>query len=186
MDTGTLFTQTIAFATLLGNAVFLGLFALYFVARPLFALIKKKGSDYALLCGFLIATASTVGSLLYSEVVGYPACILCWTQRIFMYPLLFLFGLALYRRDRGIIPYALLLASLGAIVASYQWVKDMLAVYTHVSIPCPAVTALPSCDKIYVLEHGYITIPMFALNAFLYIVTVCIFALIENKKSVAE
>ncbi|OGZ04723.1 MAG: hypothetical protein A2845_05420 [Candidatus Lloydbacteria bacterium RIFCSPHIGHO2_01_FULL_49_22] len=123
----------------------------------------------ALCLGLLVSAASTIGSLLYSEVVGFPACILCWTQRIFMYPLMFLFALALVRKEKHIIPYAFMLSVIGALVAAYQWVKDMLLVYSHVTIPCPAVTSLPSCDKIYVLEYGYITIPMFSLNAFVLI-----------------
>lgn len=148
---------------------------LYFLARPLFERIMKYLSDYALLLGLFLSASSTIGSIVYSEVVGFPACILCWIQRIFMYPMMFLFGLAWFRRDKNIIPYALLLTILGGAVALYQWVKDMLSLYSTVNIPCPAVSLLPSCDKIYVLEYGYITIPMIALNAFI-LITIIMYA----------
>ncbi len=181
MEFGTLFTKALAIFTLLGNAFFIGILILHVVAKPLFRRIMRFLADHALLLGFAIATAATVGSLLYSEVVGYPACILCWIQRIFMYPLPLLFGLALWRKEKIIIPYALLLALMGGAVALYQWVKDMLATYSSVTIPCPAVSALPSCDRIYVLEFHYITIPMIALNAFLLLAVVC-YAQIRSKK----
>ncbi len=117
--------------------------------------------------GLFLSGASTIGSLIYSEVVGFPACILCWIQRIFMYPQMFVFGLAVWRRERSIAPYMLTLSLIGAAVALYQWVKDMFLVYSHTTLPCIEVAGLPSCDKIYVLELGYITIPMIALNAFI-------------------
>jgi hypothetical protein len=47
-------------------------------------------------------------------------------------------------------------------------------------MPCPAVSALPSCDRIYVLEFGYITIPMIALNAFVLLVIV-LYAALRQK-----
>jgi disulfide bond formation protein DsbB len=88
--------------------------------------------------------------------------------------------MALWRKDRSIIPYALMLALLGGVVALYQWVKDMLALYTDISLACPATPGLPSCDKIFVLEFGYITIPMIALNAFLLLIVV-LYAAIRSK-----
>lgn len=164
-----MFTKALALLTLLGN-IFTAVFFLSFIlAKPSFRLLQRFLGDHVLAIGFFLSAASTMGSLVYSEVVGFPACILCWIQRIFMYPMLFLFGFAWWRKDRSIIPYTLLLSLLGAAVALYQWMKDMLALYGNIVIPCPAVTALPSCDKIYVLEYGYITIPMIALNAFLLI-----------------
>ncbi len=172
MEFAALFTNILSAVTLLGNASTLLLLLAFVIARPTYEKLMSAFSRAALLLGFFFASASTIGSILYSEIVGFPACILCWIQRLFMYPQAFLFGLALVRRDRGIFPYAMLLTLLGAAVALYQWVKDMLALYSNVSIPCPAVSALPSCDKIYVLEYGYITIPMIALNAFILIAIV--------------
>ena len=139
-------------------------------------------AKWGLELGFAISFASTVGSLIYSEVAGFAACILCWIQRIFMYPLPFLFGLALWKKDKGVAPYALLLALVGGAVALYQWVKDMLALYGNVSLACPEVAGLPSCAKIYVLEYGYITIPMIALNAFIWLALIT-FAALRRARS---
>lgn len=172
MEFSILFTKTLGIFTLLGNVALVLLLVVHVAAKPLFKKITEWVGEHVLLLGFLLSAGATVGSLVYSEVVGYPACILCWIQRIFMYPLPFLFGLALVRRDRSVVPYALLLAVTGGIVAAYQWTKDMLALYSNVTVPCPAVSDLPSCDRIYVLEFGYITIAMIALNAFLLIAAV--------------
>ena len=175
MDIGFLFTKVLAIVTLFGNAFILALFLAFFIARPMYEFIMRQMGRHALMLGFLLSLSGTVGSIVYSQVLGFPACILCWIQRLCMYPLLFVFGFALFRREnkeKYIMPSAMLLSLLGGAVALYQWVKDMLALYGGLTIPCPAVSALPSCDKIYVLEYGYITIPMIALNAFILIALV--------------
>ena len=172
MEIGYLFTKILAFATLGGNLALLGLGAFFVVRRSIFERVIAWLGERAIAIGLFLSTASTVGSLVYSEIVGYPACILCWVQRIFMYPQMFLFGLALWRKERMIAPYMLVLSLIGALVALYQWVKDMLLIYAHTTAPCPAVAGLPSCDRIYVLELGYITIPMIALNMFVWLVIV--------------
>jgi len=172
MDIGLLFTKTLALATLGGNLVTLGLLLFFLIRRSIFDQIMEWLGERALGIGLFISTGATLGSLVYSEVVGYPACILCWIQRIFIYPQMFLFGLGLWRKERTVIPYMLLLSLIGGAVALYQWVKDMLLIHSNISVPCPAVTGLPSCDKIYVLEMGYITIPMIALNAFILLAIV--------------
>ena len=97
--------------------------------------------------------------------------------------MMFLFALAWWKRDRSIIPYTLMLSIVGGLVALYQWAKDMLALYTHYSLACPVVPGVPSCDRIYVLEFGYITIPMFALNIFILIAMVMYASLRLNKET---
>ena len=169
MDIGIIFTKILAFATLIGNIFALSVLISHWLLKSQFRKLISCLSDQALPIGFFLSASATLGSIFYAIVVGYPACILCWTQRIFMYPMMFLFGLALFRKEKNILPYAFLLTLLGGAVSLYHWVKDMLALYGGVTIPCPAVSSLPSCDKIYVLEYGYITIPMIALSAFVLI-----------------
>jgi len=184
MDIGYILTKLLAFATLSGNLAVVGLVIFFIVRRSLFDGMVAWLGARALWIGLIISAGSTFGSLIYSEVVGYPACILCWIQRLFMYPQFFLFGLALWRKERLIIPYMLMLSLIGAAVALYQWIKDMLLLYSHTSIPCPAVSGLPSCDKIYVLEMGYITIPMIALNAFV-LLAIVMWAGVRHEKTLS-
>ena len=170
MELGTVLTKLITFATLAGNLAALGLLLFFFLRRSIYEGIMNWLADRAMLLGLLVSSASTVGSIIYSEVVGFLPCILCWIQRIFIYPQMFLFGLALKRKDgANIAPYMLLLSVIGGAVALYHWAKNMLLYYGAIDVACPAVTGLPTCDKIDVLELGYITIPMFALNAFVWI-----------------
>lgn len=178
-----IFTKVLAIFTLEGNALFVLLLIVHVVAKPLFQKVMRWIGEHALSLGFFISASATIGSIIYSEVVGFPACVLCWVQRIFMYPQMFIFGLAWWKKDRSIIPYALLLTFMGGAVALYQWVKDMLMLYGDggLSLGCPVVAGLPSCDRIYVLEFGYITIPMIALNAFVLIATV-LYAAIRRQK----
>src|SRR3989344_1191452 len=86
----------------------------------------KKNSflDYInkhfLILGFLITLASSVFPLVYSEIVNYLPCYLCWWQRVFMFPLVLMFGVALWDKDRKVIRYALPLLCAGTLVSIYQ------------------------------------------------------------------
>ena len=126
--------------------------------------IVKFCGEYAGPLAFLTALAALVGSLFYSEVVGYEPCVLCWWQRIFLYPLVPIFGLALWQRTRDAFSYAIPLATLSLIVSAYQ-------VYANLGLgsllPCTAVGG--ACSKVYVLAFGYITIPVMSLTISLII-----------------
>ncbi|MDO8520833.1 MAG: hypothetical protein Q7S52_01845 [bacterium] len=182
MEIGFYFTKVLALATLVGNLATLGLALFFVIRRSIFDRIMDWLGLRAMGIGLFLSGASTIGSIIYSEVVGFPACILCWIQRIFMYPQMFLFGLAWWRKERLIASYMLMLSLLGILVALYQWVKDMVLVYGHSTLPCIEVAGLPSCDKIYVLEMGYITIPMIALNAFA-LLAIVMWAAIRGEKT---
>lgn len=82
-------TDILSFATLLGGAIALFLFIL--LAGP----FRESGpgkriADFAgqraILFSFVVALVSAAGSLFYSEVAGFAPCVLCWWQRIFLYP----------------------------------------------------------------------------------------------------
>ncbi|MGR5922655.1 disulfide bond formation protein B [Bacillus pacificus] len=45
-----------------------------------------------------ISLIATCGSLYFSEILGFTPCNLCWYQRIFMYPLIFLIIIAMIKR----------------------------------------------------------------------------------------
>jgi disulfide bond formation protein DsbB len=175
MEFGPIFTKANALATLAGNLGLVGLLLFWIVRRSIFQGIVNWLGERAFSLAIAISSLSIVGSLLYSQVVGFPACTLCWIQRAFMYPIPFVLALGIWaqRKPRVILLWALVLSLAGGVVALYHWVKDMLLWYAHMSAPCPAITGVPACDRIYVLEFNYITIAMFALNAFAWIALVC-------------
>ncbi|WP_425147391.1 disulfide bond formation protein B [Deinococcus sp.] len=69
---------------------------------------------------WVVALLATLGSLYFSEVRGYIPCVLCWFQRVTMYPLVLLLGVAAFRGDAGVRPYVLPLALIGWGVALTQ------------------------------------------------------------------
>jgi disulfide bond formation protein DsbB len=120
--------------------------------------------DWALWLAWLVAAGSMLGSLYYSEIVHYPPCSLCWYQRIAMYPLVVILGIAAWRRFRAIRTYALPLAVIGALFALYQYVLGYLpdAEVLGCSIDV-------SCTERYVWEFGFVDFPFMALVGFAFI-----------------
>jgi disulfide bond formation protein DsbB len=112
----------------------------------------------------LAAWIATSGSLFMSEVLLWVPCVLCWYQRILMYPLTLLLTVGILRRDRGLHLYVLPLSLLGAIVALYHY----LLVKTDF-LPLPPCTASIPCTIVYMNVLGFINVPFLALTAFLLI-----------------
>lgn len=76
--------------------------------------------DNRVYVAWVIALVATLGSLYFSEIRGFRPCILCWYQRVCMYPLAVLLGIAALRGDLGIRVYVLPLAVIGGLTALYQ------------------------------------------------------------------
>ena len=112
-----------------------------------------------------VALVSTLGSLYYSEVANFPPCDLCWYQRIAMYPLAVILGIAAFRDDVGIRRYVWPLTAIGAVIAAYhyqlEWFPDQGS-FCAVDNPCTVV---------WVREFGYISIPWMAFSGFALIAT---------------
>ncbi len=124
-------------------------------------------SNKALMLSFAVSLLAVIGSLIYSDVIGYEPCKLCWFQRIFMYPLVVLFGIALWNKDEGIKRYGLVLSAIGGCIALFHYVGQLG--FNPFGLKCLAIGYSSSCAKNFVLEFGYITIPMMAFSAFLLI-----------------
>lgn len=127
---------------------------------------------YGLFLAFLTAAGVTVASLYYSDIIGYEPCKLCWLQRIFVYPQVVILVIALWTKDRRAAIYCLALSLVGVLIA----IDHNLLQYLNVSLlPCSsAVTA--ACNKLYVYEFGYVTIPIMSLTSFLWLIVFTWFA----------
>lgn len=126
--------------------------------------------DNRLYLAWVVALAATLGSLWFSEVRGFVPCVLCWFQRVAMYPLALLLGLAALRGDLGIRAYALPLAAVGWVIALIQNLEDWGVIPTL--RVCSARNAVP-CDVHWPVWGGplanlnsVLTIPVLALIAF--------------------
>lgn len=111
---------------------------------------------------FLQALVATLGSLYFSEIMKFPPCVLCWYQRIFMYPIVFILGAGIYFRDKFIYRYVLILSSIGLIIAFYH---NLLYYKILPESAAPCMLGV-SCTTKQLEWLGFITIPLLSLIAF--------------------
>ncbi|MCP3028801.1 disulfide oxidoreductase [Halobacillus sp. A5] len=128
---------------------------------------ESKWKDYTLYLAWLVAVIATLSSLYFSEIKGYIPCELCWFQRIFMYPLSLLLGIAAYFGDRSIIKYALPFPIIGGLVSIFHYMEQKVPGFASVK---PCAEGVP-CNTEYINWAGFITIPFLALTAFTLITT---------------
>jgi disulfide bond formation protein DsbB len=161
-------TNILSVLTVVGDVAILAIVVILVIGKnkPLTLISKtlKYLAKNALIFAFVVSLTATLGSLFYSEVAGYEPCKLCWIQRIFMYPQPILLALGLAKKDRSLADYILTLSFIGAPISAYHY---FLQINPSVTAPCSTVGYSISCSKTFVLQLGYITIPMMALTAFL-------------------
>lgn len=111
---------------------------------------------------WVIALLSTVGSLFFSEVMGLAPCVLCWYQRVAMYPLVLVIAVGILTRDGRVRAYALPLALAGLGLAAYH---NLLyyGVIPETLTPCSEGA---SCTERQIEWLGFITIPLMGLASF--------------------
>lgn len=99
-----------------------------------------------------------------------PPCVLCWFQRIAMYPLVILIGLAMKWKNDHVKAYLLPFTFIGGAIAVYH---NLLyyKILPEAIAPCEAGI---SCTTKLIEWGGFITIPLLSLAGFVAI-TVLIF-----------
>ena len=123
-----------------------------------------------LLSAWLVAVTATAGALFIGEVMGMAPCVLCWYQRIFMFPLAIVLGIACYSDDRRGAIYALPLAFSGVILAGYHTLL-VAGIVPKSWVPCGA--GVSCADQKLEVFNG-IQIPWLSLAAFLLILCLLI------------
>jgi disulfide bond formation protein DsbB len=123
------------------------------------SVIKRYGFYFA----WLVSLAAVGGSLYFSEIAGFVPCTLCWVQRIFMYPLVVILGIACFREDRIISIYVLPLSMIGGMVSIYHYIEQKAG-----GLPSPCLQGVP-CSVEYINWFEFVTIPFLALIGFLLI-----------------
>jgi len=125
-----------------------------------------QDSSWALVFAcWLLATVATLGSLFFSEVMGHPPCVLCWYQRICMYPLVLVLPAGLFPFDRNIVRYTLPLALAGLAFALFHLL--LVAGVIPESIR-PCVQGIP-CTEVQIKWFGFVTIPLLSALSFFLI-----------------
>lgn len=154
--------------TLISHIAFALAIAYFLVEKSFKNWVYKFVNKNALILIFTASLSAMVGSLIYSNVIGFPPCELCWIQRIFMYPQVLLSFMAMRKNDKSMVSYLLPLSVLGALVSLYHSM-------THYGLGdgvLACTSALGDCGKLYVFKFGYITIPLMAFTVFVYLLTI--------------
>ena len=124
---------------------------------------EKLDLDWILLfAAWMVALLATAGSLFFSYVMEFAPCVLCWYQRIFLFPLVVVLARGLFPFDRGAVRYGLPLAILGWIVSAYHNLVYAGVVPESLQ-PCAKGV---SCTEEYISLFGLLSIPALSLIAF--------------------
>ena len=127
---------------------------------------------------WLVASVSTLGALFFGEVMQLPPCVLCWYQRICMFPLVLILPVGLFPLDRKIVRYALPLAAIGWLFAVFHLL--LIAGVIPESIK-PCTQGVPCSEKV-IEWFGFVTIPLLSVMAFSTIIALLILAHLRRSK----
>jgi disulfide bond formation protein DsbB len=122
-------------------------------------------SSLFLYFAWLVAVIATLGSLYFSEIRLFQPCVLCWYQRIAMYPLSLILGMAAFTSDIKITKYVLPISIIGGMISLYHYLLEKVPGFATIK---PCSQGVP-CDVEWINWFGFITIPFLALTAFVLI-----------------
>jgi disulfide bond formation protein DsbB len=117
--------------------------------------------EQGLALAWAISLIATMGSLYFSEVMGYIPCNLCWYQRITMYPMVVFLGIATVKKDYGIVKYCVPTLLIGLAISIYHNLMEKTDWFDGGNHACGIVP----CDAEYINWFGFITIPFLSLMA---------------------
>lgn len=138
----------------------------------------SKKIEYSMLFMWVVSLVAMMGSLFFSEVMKYEPCTFCWYQRILMYPLVLIIGIAYIQRNAQIAVTTLVFSCIGVLVALYHYGMQKIPFLHDNAIACGRVP----CTGEYINWLGFITIPFLSLTAFVLIFITSIFILKQGKK----
>ena len=130
---------------------------------------------------FVVAALAMAGSLYFSEIAHFEPCRLCWYQRIAMYPLVVILGIAAWRRDIGVRRYAVPLAAIGAVISTYHYALEWFP-----WLDSGVCVATMPCTLVWFRELGFISLPYLALSAFLLIIALLWLARVPEDIETAD
>lgn len=161
-------------------STFLGILALVSLAGAIGLAVYRSArgpeaeglfdSSIALWLAWAVALVSTVGSLIYSEVIHFVPCKLCWFQRIAMYPLVVVLLVGAIRREAIAKIYALPLAVVGLGISIWHYLTQI-----YPSLEGGACDPANPCSSRYVEVFGFVSIPFMAGAGFTLIAVLLVF-----------
>lgn len=138
----------------------------------------KKIQEYAAYAAWVVALTATLGSLYFQYGLHLPPCVLCWYQRIAMYPLVLIIPVNIVRKDKGLFWYVMPLTIVGACIALYH---NLLyyGILPESIAPCAQGV---SCTTKLIEWFGFVTIPLLSLAAFISI-AVCMLIISQRSSN---
>jgi disulfide bond formation protein DsbB len=153
--------------TLLGAAI---LVFDFLTSRSLEVMVRT----YGLAIAFFVTTGGTISALVYSEYFGFIPCGLCWLQRIFLFPQVFMLAGAIFYKDTLYARYGIMLSVTGLIIGLYQHYLQMGG---SELVRCPVAGVGSDCAKRFMFEFGFITFPLLSAIAFLFLTVLYVYIL---------
>jgi disulfide bond formation protein DsbB len=138
---------------------------------------------YGLYAVWVIAMIATFGSLYLNEVQFVPPCHLCWYQKICMYPLAMIAGIAAWRGNFGIAVYLIPQALLGFVLAALQIVIQSFSIQGF--FPIRFCTPGPDCSNVIAFGIEIFSLSILSVLGF-FVINVLLFIIyFKDKKGVS-
>lgn len=132
---------------------------------------------YGLYFCWIIACFACLGSLYFSEIKYLDPCHLCWYQRVSIYPLVIILGIAAYRGFIGIIPYVFPLALIGLFFSVYEVLIQEVPKWQRLGL----CTSDAGCTEKIFIGLGPVTIPYLSLAVFILLTILMAITWLKNK-----
>ncbi len=121
--------------------------------------------NHAMYIAWVAALCAMIGSLYFQYVMHFPPCVLCWYQRIALYPLVVIIPIGIIKKDKVLPLYALTLSMIGLVIAAYH---NLLYYKVISNTLAPCIQGI-SCTTKYIEWLGFVTIPFLSLFSFIII-----------------
>ncbi len=154
--------ETLNFYLALGGIAGFLLAVILIIDQKREQVLKKYIEQFGLHFALFVSGASAVTALVYSEVFDFVPCGLCWLERIFLFPQVFLLLGALYFKDKLVARYGIILSSIGFVIALYHHYLQMGGTQF---VKCPAAGTV-DCAKRIMFEFDFVTFPLLAAAGF--------------------
>jgi disulfide bond formation protein DsbB len=140
--------------------------------------MNARYQTWSLYVAWIITVVSMLGSLYFSNILHLPPCVLCWFQRICMYPLSVILTVGIIRQDRSVASYALPLSLIGLGIAVYH----NLLYYNIIPESIAPCTTGVSCTTRFIELGGFLTIPLLSLIGFTVLTVIFIYQLTQRNR----
>ena len=139
--------------------------------------MKPKDPFTLIYFAWIINIVSLAGSLYFSNVMMLPPCVLCWFQRICIFPMSFILAVGFLKKDKNVLWYALPLVCIGWVISLYH----NLLYYKIIQEAISMCTSGVSCTSKQIEYFGFITIPLMAYTS-LTLTLICLIIFYRNSK----